>query len=59
MIDASLVTKPFRPGSGDGRRVPVEDGAAKRREGRRPGGHYGYKLHVGVDHGSRLIRRWR
>jgi IS5 family transposase len=57
MIDASLVETPFRPGSSDGDREPVDtDAALTARKGRR-GTHYGYKVHVGVDQGSRLIRR--
>jgi IS5 family transposase len=57
MIDASLVATPFRPGSPDGGREAI-DGEAKltARKGKR-GTHYGYKMHVGVDHESRLIRR--
>ncbi|GAA3251574.1 hypothetical protein GCM10020258_07500 [Sphingomonas yabuuchiae] len=57
MIDASLVATPFRPGSRDGRRAPVDGDAANTARKGRPGGHFGYKLHIGVDHGSRLIRR--
>lgn len=57
MIDASLVETPFRPGSSGGEREPVDgDAATTARDGRR-GLHYGYKVHVGVDQGSRLIRR--
>jgi transposase, IS5 family len=57
MIDASLVESPFRPGSPDGEREPVDgDAAMTARKGKR-GTHYGYKVHVGVDQGSRLIRR--
>lgn len=57
MIDASLVETPFRPGSSDGTRAPVDpDAAMTARKGRR-GTHYGYKVHVGADEGSRLIRR--
>jgi len=57
MIDASLVETPFRPGSSDGERAPVDpDAALTARKGKR-GTHYGYKVHVGVDHESRLIRR--
>jgi len=57
MIDASLVESPFRPPSPGGRRAAVDpDAATTAREGRR-GLHYGYKVHVGVDQGSRLIRR--
>lgn len=57
MIDASLVETPFRPGSPEGGREPVDgDAAMTARKGKR-GTHYGYKVHVGVDQGSRLIRR--
>jgi IS5 family transposase len=57
MIDASLVDSPYRPGSPDGGRDPVdEDARHAAREGK-PGGRYGYKVHIGADHGSRLIRR--
>ena len=57
MIDASLIETPFRPGSGDGTRAPVDPDAANTARAGRPGGHYGYKVHAGVDVGSRLIRR--
>jgi IS5 family transposase len=57
MVDASLVTTPHRPGSEDGERPAVdEDAALTARKGQR-GTHYGYKMHAGVDQGSRLIRR--
>lgn len=57
MIDASLVETRFRPGSSKGDREPVDrDAAVTARKGKR-GTHYGYKVHVGVDQGSRLIRR--
>jgi IS5 family transposase len=57
MIDASLVESGFRPGSRDGEREAVDgDAAIVARQGK-PGGHYGYKVHIAVDHGSRLIRR--
>lgn len=57
MIDASLVETPFRPGSCDGEREAVDgDAALTARKGRR-GTHYGYKVHIGTDEGSRLIRR--
>lgn len=57
MIDASLVETPFRPGSSDGEREAVDgDAALTARKGRR-GTHYGYKVHIGTDEGSRLIRR--
>lgn len=57
MIDASLIETPYRPGSADGERPAVDpDAALTARKGRR-GTHYGYKLHAGVDQGSRLIRR--
>lgn len=57
MIDASLVATPFRPGSPDGERKAIDEEARlTARKGKR-GMHYGYKMHVGVDHESRLIRR--
>lgn len=57
MVDASLVETPFRPGSSDGSRQPVDpDAAVTARKGRR-GTHFGYKMHAGVDQDSRLIRR--
>jgi IS5 family transposase len=57
MIDASLVATPFRPGSSDGEREAVDDEAAlTARKGKR-GTHYGYKIHIGTDQDSRLIRR--
>jgi len=57
MIDASLVDSPYRPGSPGGEREPVDEDAKRvAREGK-PGGRYGYKVHIGVDQGSRLIRR--
>jgi len=57
MIDASLVETPFRPGSVDGTREPVDPDAGLTARQGKPGGHFGYKVHVGVDQGSRLIRR--
>ena len=57
MIDASLVTTPHRPGSPHSERTAVDpDAALTARKGKR-GTHYGYKMHAGVDQGSRLIRR--
>ena len=57
MIDASLVETPHRPASADGTRPAVDpDAAVTARKGER-GTHHGYKLHAGVDRGSRLIRR--
>jgi len=57
MIDASLVETPHRPGSANGERPAVDlDAALTARKGR-PGTHYGYKMHAGVDQESRLIRR--
>jgi len=57
MIDASLVATPHRPGSADGERAAVDpDAELTARKGRR-GTHYGYKMHAGVDQGTRLIRR--
>jgi len=56
MIDASLVQSPHRPASVDGERAAVDpDAALTARHGKR-GTHYGYKMHVGVDQASRLIR---
>ena len=57
MIDASLVESPFRPGSPDGEREAVDSDAAITARKGKSGTHYGYKVHVGVDEGSRLIRR--
>ena len=57
MIDASLVETPFRPSSFGGGRKAVDGDAAftAKKQGR--GHHYGYKIHIGVDQDSRLIRR--
>lgn len=55
MVDASLVETPYRPASGSARAVDPE-AAVTARKGK-PGIHYGYKMHVGTDRGSRLIRR--
>ena len=57
MIDASLVETPFRPSSFGGGRKAVDGDAAftAKKQGR--GHHYGYKVHIGVDQDSRLIRR--
>lgn len=57
MVDASLVETPYRPGSGDGERPAVDPDAALTARKGRPGTHYGYKMHAGVDQKSRLIRR--
>lgn len=57
MIDASLVESGFRPGSRDGEREAVDSDAAIAARQGKPGRHYGYKVHIAVDHGSRLIRR--
>lgn len=57
MIDASLVETPHRPPSADGERPAVDGDAALTARKGRPGTHYGYKVHAGVDRGSRLIRR--
>ena len=60
MIDASLVETPHRPGSKggakEGGRDPVDPDAAITARKGKPGVHYGYKLHIGVDQHSRLIR---
>lgn len=57
MIDASLIASPHRPSAAGGpaESVADPDAALTARKGR-PGTHYGYKVHVGVDLGSRLIR---
>jgi IS5 family transposase len=57
MVDASLVATPHRPGSADGERQAVDPDAALTARKGRPGTHYGYKMHAGVDQESRLIRR--
>lgn len=57
MIDASLVASPFRPGSPDGGREAADGEAAITARAGKRGLHYGYKVHLGVDQGSRLIRR--
>lgn len=57
MIDASLVESPFRPGSSDGGREAVDGDAAITARKGKSGTHYGYKVHIGADEGSRLIRR--
>lgn len=56
MIDASLVATPYRPPSPGGKDAVDEDAALTARKGR-PGTHYGYKMHIGTDQQSRLIRR--
>lgn len=57
MIDASLVATPHRPASADGKRPAVDPDATLTARKGRAGTHHGYKLHAGVDQGSRLIRR--
>ena len=57
MVDASLVETPHRPASADGERRAVDADAALTARKGRPGTHYGYKMHAGVDRTSRLIRR--
>ena len=57
MVDASLVETPHRPASADGERPAADPDAALTARKGRPGTHHGYKLHAGVDQGSRLIRR--
>jgi IS5 family transposase len=57
MVDASLVETPHRPASEDGDRQAVDPDAALTARKGRPGTHYGYKMHAGVDQESRLIRR--
>ena len=56
MVDASLVATPHRPGAEGSREAVDPDAAMTARKGR-PGTHYGYKMHAGVDRESRLIRR--
>ncbi len=57
MVDASLVAAAHRPGSArEGRTARDPDAALSARKGKK-GTHYGYKMHAGVDRGSRLIRR--
>lgn len=46
-----------RPGSADGNRQAVDADAALTARKGKPGTHYGYKMHAGVDQESRLIRR--
>lgn len=57
MIDASLLATPHRPPR-DGQKDTAADpdAALTARKGQK-GTHYGYKMHAGVDQGSRLIRR--
>jgi IS5 family transposase len=57
MIDATLVATPHRPASADGERPAADPDAALTARKGKAGTHYGYKLHAGVDHASRLIRR--
>lgn len=57
MVDASLVGTPHRPAAADGTRPAVDADAALTARKGRTGTHYGYKMHAGVDLGSRLIRR--
>lgn len=58
LVDATIVAaahKPPRPEAGLGRPHPGEPGADWTTKNGRS--HFGYKLHVGVDEGSGLIRR--
>lgn len=57
MIDASLIATPQRPPAkgADATTAADPDAATTARKGRQ-GTHYGYKAHLGVDEGSRLIR---
>ena len=58
LVDASLVAaqvRPPRPGAG--LESPADPDARWSRDA--TGKHFGYKAHVGVDQGSRLIRRAR
>lgn len=58
MVDATIVAAASRkPGIKAGARVAREPGAAWTRKGGRS--HFGYRLHVGVDRGSGLVRRLR
>ena len=57
MIDASLIETRHRPASVDGERQATDPDAAMTARKGKPGTHYGYKLHAGVDRTSRLIRR--
>jgi transposase, IS5 family len=57
MIDASLVATSYRPDSSHSERVSVDPDAKLTARKGRPGTHYGYKMHAGVDQTSRLIRR--
>ena len=60
MIDATLVATPHRPApaGGDGeKQQPVDPDAALTARKGKPGTHYGYKAHAGVDVETRLIRR--
>lgn len=58
LIDASLVAaqvKPPRPGAGLGSKTDPDARWSRDATGK----HFGYKAHIGVDQGSRLIRRAR
>ena len=57
MIDASLIASPYRPpavGEPNDSAADPDAGITSRKG--KPGMHYGYKAHIGVDCGSRLIR---
>ncbi len=57
MIDASLIATPhLPPGDGDPAGSAADPDAAITARKGKPGAHYGYKAHIGVDCGSRLIR---
>jgi IS5 family transposase len=54
MLDATLIEASARPPAG-GRETSDPDARFAKRSGK-PGSTYGYKMHVGVDEGSGLIR---
>jgi transposase, IS5 family len=57
MIDASLIASPHRPPqAGEPAESAADPDAAFTARKGKPGMHYGYKAHLGVDCGSRLIR---
>jgi len=55
ILDASLV-RAARAKPDKQENAKDKDAAFAKKEGK-PGSHYGYKIHVGMDQGSRLIRR--
>lgn len=54
MLDATVIETIAAPPGRDGARGDADAGFAKRQG--KPGSRYGYKMHVGVDQGSGLIR---